>query len=207
MANPDLRPSVFFFMSEDRIEKFIDENPSRSFNMIIKAQNGITDNLIPKLTAIFNEFVEHQDAVVKSLETEQQNCYMGERGFRDSIIIGSLIILLITTIGLLGYTANEANRRSKELAIRRINGADLPSILKMFIYDLETIVIPAVGIGLIAAWFTANKWMMNFVGKIQLHWGIFVGCSLSIIVLVAIIAVFNYTRMINRNPVESLRYE
>jgi putative ABC transport system permease protein len=174
---------------------------------MIKAHSGITDNLIPKLTNVFNEFVEHQDAVVKSLETEQQNLYMDERGFRDSIIIGNFIILLITTIGLLGYTANEANRRSKELAIRRINGANLPSILKMFIYDLESIVIPAVGIGLIAAWFTANKWMMNFAGKIQLHWGIFVGSSLSIILLVAIIAAINYTRISSRNPVESLRYE
>ncbi len=207
MADPDFRPSVFFFMPEERIEKFIDENPSRSFNVMIKVQNGITDNLTPKLTAVFNEFVEHQDAVVKSLETERQNLYLGERGFRDSIIIGNFIILLITTIGLLGYTANEANRRSKELAIRRINGATLPGILKMFIYDLESIVIPAVAMGLIAAWFTANKWMMNFAGKIHLHWVIFAGCSLSIILLVAIIAAFNYSRIASRNPVESLRYE
>lgn len=207
MADPDLRPSVFFFMPEDRIEKFINENPSRTFNVLIKAQNGLTVNLSQKLTGIFNEFVEHQDAVVQSLETELQNSYIGERGFRNSILIGNFIIILITIIGLLGYSANEANRRSKELAIRRISGANLSGILKLFIFDLERIAIPAIAVGLLAAWLTANKWMMNFAGKIHLHWGIFVLCSLSIILLVAFIAAINYTRIANRNPVESLRYE
>lgn len=207
MASPDLRPSVFFFMPEEKIEKFIDENPSRSFYVMIKAGKGSIAENIKSLTSVFNEFAEHQDAVVKNLEEEQRNCYAGERGFRNAMATGSFIILLISVIGLLGYTASEANRRGKELAIRRINGANFFVILKMFIYDLERIVIPAVGIGLVAAWFIANKWMMNFAQKIPLHWSIFVLCSISLILLIAVIAAVNYIRIANRNPVESLRYE
>ena len=115
--------------------------------------------------------------------------------------------MLITIIGLLGYTSNEAARRRKELAIRRISGANLPDILKIFIVDLEYVAIPAVLLGLVGAWLTAGIWMQNFANKIPLHWGIFVMCSLFILLLVALIAAVNYARTANRNPVEALRYE
>lgn len=49
--------------------------------------------------------------------------------------------------------------------------------------------------------------MQNFTVKIPLNWTIFVLCSLSIILLVAAIAVINYTRTANKNPVEALKYE
>lgn len=207
ISQPDSRPSIFFYMPREKMRKFIDENQSRSFYVLIKASKGSAANITKKLTNLFNQFLPHQDAVVKSLEAEQQNCYLGERGFRNAIMTGNLIILLITIIGLLGYITNEAARRSKELAIRRINGARLSNILQMFIYDLECIVIPAIIIGLSAAWLTADKWMTNFAVRISLHWGIFAACSLGIILLVACIAAISYTRIANRNPVESLRYE
>jgi putative ABC transport system permease protein len=207
LANADTRPSVFFFMPQERIEKFIDENPNYTFKVILKAAGSSSAEVIKRYTAIFNEFNTHQDAVLLSMEDELLNNYSGERGFKNAMVTGNLVILLITIIGLLGYTANESTRRRKELAIRRINGANFLTILKMFIFDLESIAIPSVAIGLVAAWFTAGKWMMNFVQKIPLHAGLFELCSLSIILLIAVIAAVNYARIANRNPVESLRYE
>lgn len=207
LANADLRPSVFFFMPQERIGKFIDEHPNYTFNVILKSTEGSTAGAIKRYTAIFNEFNTHQDAVVLSLEDELVNNYSGERGFKNAMVTGNLVIILITIIGLLGYTANESTRRRKELAIRRINGANFLTILKMFIFDLESIAIPSVAIGLVAAWFTAGKWMMNFVQKVPLNIGLLVLCSLGIILLIAFIAAVNYTRIANRNPVESLRYE
>ena len=80
-------------------------------------------------------------------------------------------------------------------------------ILRMFILYLEYIAIPAVIIGLMAAWFLAVKWMQNFASKITLHWWLFALCSLTILLAIAIVAAINYIRIANRNPVESLRYE
>ena len=136
LANADLRPSVFFYMPQDRIQKTIDENPSFSINVVLKSTESSTAEAINRYTAIFNEFNTHQDAVVKSLEDELVNNYSGERGFKNAMVTGNLVIILITIIGLLGYTANESIRRRKELAIRRINGANFLIILKMFIFDL-----------------------------------------------------------------------
>jgi putative ABC transport system permease protein len=93
------------------------------------------------------------------------------------------------------------------LAIRRINGASLPEILRLFILGLEFTALPAVLLGITGARFMADRWMQNFASKIHLHWGIFVLCSLFILLLVASVAALNYTFMANRNPVEALRYE
>jgi putative ABC transport system permease protein len=110
-------------------------------------------------------------------------------------------------MGLLGYTVTEASRRSKELAIRKINGASLSDILKTFIKDLEYVAVPAVITGSIGAWFTANKWMENFVTKIPLHWSIFFLCSIFVLSMIALVSILNYMIIANRNPVEALRNE
>lgn len=207
ITDPDMRPSVFYFYPDKKFEQLKTENPSFSFYILIKTYENVKYDILQKITDVFNGFIPSKDAIVKSLELEQQQKYRTEQGFRNAMMVGSVIILIITIIGLLGYTSNEATQRKKELAIRRINGATLWDILRTFIMDLEYIAVPAVLIGLIGAWITSNKWMQNFAFKEPLRWEIFVVCSLFILLLIAFIATINYIRTANRNPVEALRQE
>ena len=207
ISSPDKRPSVFFYLPQDKFEQRRIDSPSFSFNILVKAHEGAQAGLLKKITDVLNTALPHQDAVVKSLGDEQIEHYVQEKGFRNAMLAGNIIILLITGIGLLGYTATEVNRRRKELAIRQISGANLPDILQLFIMDLEYIALPAVLVGLIAAWFTSGRWMQNFALKIPLNWQIFAFCSLGILLMIAAIAALSYIRIANRNPVEALRYE
>ena len=207
ITNADQRPSVFFYFPEEKFEEIKAKHPSFSFYILVKANENAEAGMLAQITNTFNQFLPHQDAVVKNLEMEQRHGYQAEQGFRNAMMAGNAIILLITIIGLLGYTSNEAARRRKELAIRRISGANVPDILKVFILDLEYVAIPAVLLGLTGAWITAHKWMQNFATKVPIHWAVFIGCSLFILLLVAFISAINYTRTANRNPVEALRYE
>jgi len=207
MTNPDTRPAVFSYMTDDNFQNMIEKHPSLSFYIMVKAQKGQQAWMMSKIANVLNMALPHQDAVVKSLKEEQIKNYSSEKGFRNAMIAGNVIILLITIMGLMGYTITEVSRRRKELAIRKISGARLSDILKIFIMDLEFIAIPAVIIGLAGAWFTANKWMENFASKIPLHWGIFASCSIFVLLLIAFIATINYVMIANRNPVEALRYE
>jgi len=159
------------------------------------------------MTGIMNAEMPFRDATVKSLEFEKENLYTSERGFRTAMLAGSVIIIIIALMGLLGYTVTEAARRSKELAIRKISGSRLSDILLLFIKDLELVAIPAVLAGLTGAWFAAGKWMENFASKTPLHPGLFVFCGLFIIVFIALISALNYIIIANKNPVEALRYE
>ncbi|NLV19207.1 MAG: FtsX-like permease family protein [Bacteroidetes bacterium] len=207
ITEPDLRPSVFYYYPAEKFEQIRADSPSFMFYVLIKTSKTAGSGMLKKITDIFNQFLPYRDALVKNLSIEQKAGYQSAQGFRNAMIAGNIVILLITVIGLLGYTSNEAARRCKELAIRRISGANLPDILRIFILDLEYVAIPAVLLGITGTWFTVSKWMQNFANKVPLHWGIFVGSSLFILLLVAFIAAVNYTRTANRNPVEALRYE
>lgn len=207
ITNPDLRPAIFHYYSKEKFEQQKAENPSFSFNVLIKVEEKYQQDMLKKITDTFNRFSPHNDALIKSLEQEQKLNYQSENGFRNTMMAGNAVILLITIIGLLGYTTNEATRRRKELAIRQINGAKLSDILLAFVLDLVYIALPAVVIGLGLAWVTANKWMQNFASKVTLHWALFALCSLFILASIAIIAALNYARTARRNPIESLRYE
>ena len=206
-ANSDKRPAVFFYKSETDFIKTVLKHPSYSFNILVKTYPNTHAGVMNKIREVFNSALLYKDANIKSLAMEQEKGYTQQRGFRNAMMAGSIIILLITIIGLLGYTTNEALRRRKELAIRRINGAKFSTLLKVFLWDIEIIAIPAVLLGAIGAWFAASLWMQNFAYKLPLHWGIFLICSSIILLLVALVTVINFTRNARMNPVESLRYE
>ncbi len=207
MAYTDNRPAVFSYLPDDKFQEMIENNPSVSCYFLVKTVDGVQAGFIKKMTGILNTALPHQDATVKSLETEKTELYSSEKGFRNSMFAGNVIILLITLMGLLGYTITEVSRRSKELAVRKISGARLSDILRIFITDLEYIALPAVLAGLTGAWFTAQKWMENFVSKISLHWSIFISCGLIVLLFIALISTINYVIIANKNPVDALRYE
>lgn len=207
LAEPDPRPEVFFYCPESQFIELKRENSGAPFNMLIQVHEGSEEGMLKKLTEILNQGMPENDAVVYSLEGAMQDIYYSEKGFRNAMMAGNAVIFLITVIGLLGYTTNEANRRRKELALRRVSGANLSDILRLFIRDLELMVIPSVLAGLTLAWFTVNKWMQNFADKISIPWQVFVLASIFIILLVTAIAILSYTRSTNRNPIEALRYE
>jgi putative ABC transport system permease protein len=207
IAHPDERPSVFFYMPEDRYKLTMISEPSATFKILVKVREGMERGVMAKLKNVFDMAMPQNDAVVQSLETEQVMAYSEAKGFRNAMMAGNIVVLLITIIGLLGYTTNEATRRQKELAIRRINGASLKDIIQVFVVELQIIVVPAVMVGLCGAWFTVRIWMQNFSEKVPLHWSLFVICSLGILIVASAIAVYNYVRIANQNPVNALRYE
>ncbi|MFT3737609.1 MAG: ABC transporter permease [Breznakibacter sp.] len=207
IADPDSRPAAFFYLPQGKFEQFRNDNPGYSFFVLIKAHQGAEAGLREKIADVINLALPHQDAEVKSLDDEQLECYTAEKGFRNAMVAGNVVILLITAIGLLAYTTNEALRRSKELAIRTISGATPTSILRLFVKELGYVAVPAIVVGLVAAWLTVARWMQNFAMKIPLHWEIFILSSFSVLLMIMAIAAVNYSRMAGRNPVETLRYE
>ncbi len=110
------------------------DRPSASFLILVKVHDKAGAGMIKKITDVFNLGMPQKDASISSLEDELQSKYNNQKGFRNALMAGNLVILLITVIGLLGYTTNEANRHQKEVAIRKISGATLPDILADFCF-------------------------------------------------------------------------
>lgn len=127
------------------------------------------------------------------------------RKFGTSVLIAGMAVLLITLIGLMGYTSDEVRRRAKEIAIRKINGTSTGSILRMFCSDILKVALPSLLLGGVAAVIVARRWLAQFTEQVSLSPGIMVGCILGAVVLLLAVVVLNALSVARSNPVEYLR--
>ncbi|WP_080904206.1 ABC transporter permease [Parabacteroides sp. Marseille-P3160] len=192
LADADPRPTALFFTKEP------------AFNILVKLQE-ITPELIREVTETFGKVLPDKDIVVTPYKTEMINLYEGARKFQDAVMIGGIATLIISLIGLIGYTNDEINRRRKEIAIRRVNGATIQKILRLFIIDIIRIAIPAVILGGVGAYFTAVKWQEQFAEKSELTPFLFIACAVAVVALVLSVVSLDCYRAANQNPVESLK--
>ncbi len=162
---------------------------------------------VAAITKIFETSLPEKEIEVRPYRDEIRESYATSRKFKNSVMVGGIITLLISLIGLVGYTNDETNRRRKEIAIRKINGGTLRDILILFLKDSLWLSLPAFLGGCLAAFFVATKWLEQFTLKITLSWNLFVWPSLALLVLVLAVVALNCLRIARSNPVESLSAE
>lgn len=155
------------------------------------------------VAATFPNIADEPEAVIEI----KAETYSDLKSLRNIALIASVSIIFIAVMGLVGYITDEIQRRRKEIAIRKINGAGVSSIIGMMISDIVKIAFPAVIIGGSAAYWIGLIFndSTNSVGE-----NIMAACCLSSMVVFAVIvsAVILMTwRVANANPTENLRNE
>ena len=86
-------------------------------------------------------------------------------------------------MGLIGYTNDEVRYRSKEIAIRKVNGAEASGILRLLSENILWTALPAVIIGALLARFIGNKWLEQFSDSVQLGVCKYIGVTFFVLVL------------------------
>lgn len=125
-------------------------------NIILKEPFG--ENLA-KINTLMKEAFPTVDIVFRSARQEIDKQYQEVRRFRNVVIIASIAILLIALMGLFGFVNDEIQRRSKEIAIRKVNGAEVPDILRLVSGNIFWTALSAVMVGIVFAYIVSNKWL------------------------------------------------
>ncbi len=136
---------------------------------------------------------------------EQQ--YKKDIAFRELFSFFSAVALIIGFIGLYGLTTYRIIRSSKEIGIRKVNGARISEILAMLNKDFVKWVAIAFIIATPIAWYTMNKWLENFAYKTELSWWIFALAGMLALGIALLTVSWQSWKAATRNPVEALRYE
>jgi putative ABC transport system permease protein len=133
--------------------------------------------------------------------------YRSEEYFARTISLFAILAVIISCIGILGLAIFSSERRTKEIGIRKINGARTSEILLMLNREFIILVTIAYLIAIPIAWYSMHKWLQNFAYRTELRWWIF-GLSGLIAFIIALLTVsWQSWRAGTRNPVEALRYE
>lgn len=193
-TDPDLRPTAVFWGKKN------------SWTILIKLRQVSSEN-VQKVTDVLTDLLPDKDVTVYSYKMDMVNLYQESGNFRDAILIGGVVTLIIALIGLLGYTADETNRRGREIAIRKVNGATSMKILHMISKDVSFIAIPALAVGISVAGFTGEGWLKQFVDKVPLNLPLFVISAFCIYLVIIACVFYRAWKVANDNPVESLKAE
>ncbi|HEX2920052.1 MAG TPA: ABC transporter permease [Bacteroidales bacterium] len=127
--------------------------------------------------------------------------------FRKLLITCSLISLFLSIIGLLAITYQKAIARTKEIGIRRINGANNIDVLVLINKGFLTWTIIAFLFALPVSWYATNKWLQGFAYRTNLPWWIFLIGGVITLLITLITVNSQVRRVARRNPVEALRSE
>lgn len=199
MNSSDSRPSVKFWGDGDKDDSYMP--------VVMIKLTDVNRDIIRKLQQIVDGMYPERRLEIVSISEEIRGMYSEDRKMRNTIMIGCLFSVLIALFGLIGYIRDESVRRSKEMAVRKINGASTNEITSIFISDVTKLVIIAIIIGDIGAWLEANGWLKQFAEKIQLTPWYFLAADIIVLTIIISAVVLNCLRISRANPVESLKNE
>lgn len=135
------------------------------------------------------------------------DAYNSVRVFRNATLMAAVTMFFIMLLGLIGYTTDEVRRRSKEIAIRKVNGAEASSILELLSKDVFIVAAPAVIIGTIASWYVNGIWMEQFAEQIPLDWVVYVLVLIANLAVIVGCVLWKSWKIANDNPVNSIKSE
>lgn len=141
------------------------------------------------------------------MEQEILNEYNPVHVFSNATILAAVTMFFIMLMGLIGYTTDEVRRRSKEIAIRKVNGAESTGILELLSKDILYVAGPAVIIGTLASWYVNGMWMEQFATQVPLTWVVYVLIALVILIIIVACVIWKSWKIANENPVNSIKSE
>lgn len=193
----------------------VDERPSALFYGEIGSMSSWMPHILFKVSPealenvrrALNEALPDKEINIVSYEEQMRAAYADSKKMRNTMAIGAVFSLLIALLGLIGFIRDESLRRSKEMAVRKINGATTRDILSVFAKDIMKLSAVMAVIACLAAFFVARNWLEQFAEKVSLHPLYFIGGAALVLLIVLGVVVLNCLRIARANPVESLKNE
>jgi len=141
------------------------------------------------------------------LNDEFENMYRSEQRSGKIFISFAVLAILIACLGLFGLAAYAAEHRTKEIGIRKVLGATVSNIVSMLSKDFLKLVLIASLIAFPVAWWFMNKWLEDFVYRINISWWVFILASFVSIFIAIVTVSFQAIKAAIANPVKNLRTE
>lgn len=177
-----------------------------AYYMLVKFKE-LREESLSELQSKVQAMYPNNKVIVKSYASELANQYASQLNFRNGILVAGIVTMIIALFGLVGYTSDEVNRRRKEIAIRKVNGAKVKDILRIFLKDIMKIALPCIIVGDLGAWLIARQWLMSFSEKITMTPLLFIGVTIILLVIIGLSVVINCYKVANSNPVKYLKDE
>ncbi len=181
-------------------------NPFYYNQIIVKINPGVP-TVLDQIKTVWKQFAPDFPVEFSFVNDQLNNMYESEKKLTAIFNLFSGIAILIACMGLLSLTILAMQNRTKEIGIRKVNGARVSEILAMLNKDFVKWVLAAFGFATPVALYITHKWLNNFAYKTNLSWWVFVLAGLLALGIALLTVSFQSWKAATKNPVEALRYE
>ncbi|HKP33141.1 MAG TPA: FtsX-like permease family protein, partial [Chitinophagaceae bacterium] len=175
--------------------------------IVARVKPGNIRTTVDKLQAKWKSFVSDAPFDYSFLDEELNAMYKSDVRMGSVFSVFTLLSILVACLGLFGLAMYTAERRIKEIGVRKVLGASVHGLVGLLSRDFIKLVLIAAVIAFPVAWWSMNKWLEAFVYRIQIEWWVFLIAALVAIVIALATISFQSVKAAMMNPVKSLRAE
>lgn len=175
--------------------------------MLIRISEGQAVSVMPKIEAVWKDF--YPDVPIRSEYMEDRFSRSTESQQREGrlFLAASLTAIFISSLGLLGLAIFMAERRTKEIGIRKVMGAKVVDIVRLFSWQFSKPIIIANVFGLPLAWYFATQWLQGFNQRIDLEVSYFIIAAVITLLIGWLTVASHALKAASKNPITALRVE
>jgi len=184
---------------------YMDKQSTQYRDVVIRTRPGATEAAINALATLNGRLNAAHPFSYGFIDQDIDNLYKGEHRLSDLLKIFAALAIFISCLGLYGLSAFMAERRTKEISLRKVLGASVGNLVYLLSSSFTRLVVLAIAIAIPLSWYAANAWLNSFAYHISLTWSVFVMASLAALVVAWLTVSFESIRASLANPANNLR--
>jgi putative ABC transport system permease protein len=188
--------------------QFFTMNPTAKYGMLyIKIKPGTATASLRHIAGVFSDLFPLSPFVYSFKQDQNEQAYAADARWKAIILWSAVLTIFISCIGLFGLCVLAAEKRIKEIGVRKVLGASVSHIVTILSADFLKLIAVSLIISIPFAWLATHKWLQHYPYRITLSWWLFASAGLLVVLIALVTISFQSIRAALANPVRSLRSE
>ena len=176
-------------------------------DVLVKLHSGDVRGTVSRIRALYESILPGRPIIYSFLDEEVDALFRVEERFGKIFGFFSLTAIVIAFLGLFGLAAFTAERRTKEIGVRKVLGASVASIVGLLSMDFVKLTALASAAAMPLAYGVANWWLDDFAFRVEVGFGLFAAVGALALGMVVLAVSTQALKTARKNPVDTLRYE
>jgi ABC-type antimicrobial peptide transport system permease subunit len=176
--------------------------------LYVRTKAGIRPaNALGKIEAVMKRNNPAYPFDFRFVDDQFNQMFLSEMLMSKLARVFAALAIIISCLGLFGLAAYTAERRTKEIGIRKVLGASVPGIAGLLSKDFLRLVVVSCLIAFPVAWWAMHSWLQDYQYRVSIHWWVFAAAGILSVLIALLTVSFQAIKAAIANPVKSLRTE
>ena len=181
--------------------------PDAYWKVAVKVKTEGLENTMAHVKKVWHQFTPEFPLEYHFLDENFEQMYQSDDKLKSLLTIFTGVTIFVACLGLFGLAAYTAERRKKEIGIRKVLGASVNQITFLLSKDFIKLIVVALLLASPVAWYFLHQWLQDFAYRITLSWSVFVGAGIIAIIIALVTISLQTVKAAAANPVNNLRTE